>query len=136
MKSTDIDVSFSGKHSVQFLRATFIGAAALLVSMPISVNAYEQVGNACWYGPRLHGRVTASGETFNQNQLTAAHQTLPFGTKARVTNLENNKTVRVTINDRGPHVGNCAIDVSRAAARRLGMTKNGVVRVNIQAATR
>ena len=84
----------------------------------------------------MHGRVTASGQIFNQNKLTAAHPELPFGTRALVTNLDNNKAVRVTINDRGPHVGGCAIDVSRAAAKRLGMTESGISRVRIQAASR
>lgn len=113
-----------------------LGCLGFLGGMPVEANAYEQVGQACWYGPRLHGRTTASGEIFNQNRLTAAHQTLPFGTRARVTNLDNGKSVHVRINDRGPHVGNCSIDVSRAAARRLGMIKDGTVRVKIQAAGR
>lgn len=113
-----------------------VALATLLSAAPVTASAYDQVGNACWYGPRLHGRITASGERFNQNRLTAAHKSLPFGTKARVTNLANNKTVRVTINDRGPRAGDCAIDVSRAAARRLGMTKDGIVRVRIRAASR
>lgn len=91
----------------------------------------KQVGQASWYGPGFHGKKTASGATFNQNQLTAAHRSLPLGTKAKVTNLENGKKVEVTINDRGPYVGNRAIDLSRAAARRLAM--DGTARVRIEA---
>lgn len=112
------------------------GVLGFLGAMPVAANAYDQVGRACWYGPRLHGRTTASGEIFNQNRMTAAHQSLPFGTRARVTNLDNGKSVHVKINDRGPHVGNCSIDISRAAARRLGMIEDGNARVRIQAAGR
>lgn len=96
----------------------------------------EQVGNASWYGPALDGKETASGETFDQSKLTAAHQTLPLGTKAVVTNLENGKSVEVTINDRGPYAKGRKIDLSRAAAQRIGMTKKGVTRVRIVATPR
>ncbi|CDI01539.1 exported hypothetical protein [Candidatus Competibacter denitrificans Run_A_D11] len=136
MSVCPVDLNPSSKAIINTLRAMALGVSVLLIGIPTTVSAYEQVGNACWYGPRLHGRITANGERFNQNKLTAAHQSLPFGTKARVTNLDNKKSVRVTINDRGPHVGNCAIDVSRAAARRLGMTESGIVRVKIEAATK
>ena len=94
----------------------------------------EQVGEASWYGPAQNGKETASGETFDQNALTAAHPTLPLGTKAVVTNLETGKSVEVTINDRGPYVKGRKIDLSRAAAQRIGMTKKGVTRVKIAAA--
>jgi rare lipoprotein A len=92
----------------------------------------EQVGNASWYGPAQDGKETASGETFDQNKLTAAHPTLPLGTKAVVTNLETGKSVTVTINDRGPFVKGRKIDLSRAAARQIGMSKNGVAKVKIE----
>jgi rare lipoprotein A len=94
--------------------------------------AYREVGKASWYGPRLHGRRTASGERFDQNKLTAAHRKLPLGTRAVVTNLENGKTVKVEINDRGPHKRGRVLDLSKAAARRLGMVDDGVVRVRIE----
>jgi rare lipoprotein A len=93
----------------------------------------EQVGNASWYGPAQDGKETASGETFDQNALTAAHPTLPLGTTAVVTNLETGKSVEVTINDRGPYAKGRKIDLSRAAAQRIGMTKKGVTRVRIVA---
>ena len=92
----------------------------------------EQVGEASWYGPAQNGKETASGETFNQNELTAAHPTLPMGTKAVVTNLETGKSVAVTINDRGPTVKGRKIDLSRAAAQKIGMTKEGVAQVKIE----
>ena len=96
----------------------------------------EQVGNASWYGPAQDGKETASGETFDQTKLTAAHRTLPLGTKAVVTNLETGKSVEVTINDRGPYVKGRKIDLSRAAAQKIGMTKKGVAKVKIESTRR
>ena len=91
-----------------------------------------QIGKASWYGPRFHGRPTASGEIFDEELLTAASRTLPLGSKARVTNLENDKSVEVTINDRGPYVGGRIIDLSRAAARVLDMIKAGIANVRVE----
>jgi len=93
----------------------------------------EQLGAASWYGPGFHGRKTASGETFNQNALTAAHRSLPLGTTAIVTNLETGKSARVKINDRGPYVWGRKIDLSHAAAQRLEIKKKGVAKVKITA---
>ena len=90
------------------------------------------IGHASWYGPGFAGKKTASGEVFDDTKLTAAHKSLPLGTKVKVTNLENGRSVRVAINDRGPFVGNRLIDLSRAAAHALGMVENGVVRVRIE----
>lgn len=92
----------------------------------------EQVGEASWYGAAHNGKETASGETFDQNKLTAAHPTLPLGAKAVVTNLETGKSVAVTINDRGPVRKGRKIDLSRAAAQKIGMTKKGVAKVKIE----
>ena len=78
-------------------------------------------GRASWYGPGFHGKRTANGERFNQNALTAAHRSLPFGTKVKVTNVRNGRSVIVRINDRGPFHGGRIIDLSRAAARILGI---------------
>jgi rare lipoprotein A len=89
-------------------------------------------GKASWYGPRFHGKKTATGEIFDQQKLTAAHKTLPLGTKAIVTNLENGNTVEVEINDRGPYVPGRVIDVSYAAAKQLGILKSGVAPVEVQ----
>ncbi len=92
---------------------------------------YKEIGEASWYGPGFHGKETASGETFNTNKMTAAHPSLPMGTKVKVTNLEKNKTVEVTINDRGPYVDGRVIDLSREAAKKLGMVKKGTTKVKV-----
>lgn len=108
-----------------------IGAAALFGVVRFIDGGTTQTGVASWYGPGFHGKKTASGERYDQNAMTAASRTLPLGTRARVINLENGKTVEVTINDRGPYVDDRIIDLSRAAARRLGFVKTGIVRVRI-----
>lgn len=89
-------------------------------------------GTASWYGPGFHGRRSASGEVFNQNALTAAHRTLPFGTRVRVTNLRNGQQVIVRINDRGPFTGGRIIDLSAAAASSIGLRASGVGQVQIE----
>ncbi|KTC63148.1 hypothetical protein AO262_05285 [Pseudomonas fluorescens ABAC62] len=99
----------------------------------IDPNGYDETGTASYYGARHHGKKTASGEPFNQNTLTAAHRRLPFGTQVKVTNLDNDKSVIVRINDRGPHTRGRLIDISRAAAERLGMLRSGTARVRVQA---
>ncbi len=88
-------------------------------------------GFASWYGPGFHGNQSASGERFNQHDLTAAHRTLPFGTRVLVTNLDNGQSVVVRINDRGPFHGNRVIDVSKGAASVLGLISSGVARVRL-----
>ena len=90
-----------------------------------------QTGKASWYGDAHHGRKTASGETFDMNALTAAHRTLPLGTRVLVTNLANGRSIEVRINDRGPVVSDRIIDLSLAAARALGGVGAGVFRVRI-----
>jgi len=95
---------------------------------------FRQVGTASWYGPGFNGRKTASGERFDQNKLTAAHRSLPLDTVVKVTNLDNGKAVKVSINDRGPYVGKRVIDLSRAAAQKLDMTEDGTARVQIEVA--
>jgi rare lipoprotein A (peptidoglycan hydrolase) len=89
-------------------------------------------GTASWYGPGFHGKKTASGEIYDQNKLTAAHKTLPLGSKARVTNLDNGNAVEVEINDRGPFVEGRVIDLSRAAAGALGFVKSGTAPVQVE----
>lgn len=93
---------------------------------------HKEVGEASWYGPGFQGRETANGETFDQKAMTAAHPTLPMGTKAMVTNLDNGKKVKVTINDRGPDVEGRAIDLSGGAANKLDMKKDGTAQVKIE----
>jgi rare lipoprotein A len=89
-------------------------------------------GMASWYGPGLHGRRSASGEVFNQHALTAAHRTLPFGTRVRVTNLSSGQQVIVRINDRGPFSHSRIIDLSAAAASSIGIRASGVGRVRLE----
>lgn len=88
-----------------------------------------QSGRASWYGPGFHGRRTASGETFNTNDLTAAHRTLPFGTRVRVVNKKTGKSVVVRINDRGPYAHGRVIDLSKASAQAIGISGVGSVDV-------
>ncbi len=89
-------------------------------------------GKAAWYGKKFNGRKTASGQRFNAGLLTAASNTLPFGTLVKVTNVKNKKSVTVRINDRGPQQADRIIDVTRAAAARLGMLKSGVAEVELK----
>lgn len=93
---------------------------------------FVETGIASWYGPEFHGRPTSSREIFDQNDLTAAHPTLPFGTMVLVTNLENGRQVTVRINDRGPFVKGRIIDLSYAAARLLGLVGPGTARVRLE----
>jgi rare lipoprotein A len=91
-----------------------------------------QVGRASWYGPGLQGRKTASGEVFDQNELSAAHPTLQLLSLVRVTNLENGASVVVRINDRGPYRSKRIIDVSKRAAIQLGFLRQGTARVRLE----
>jgi len=91
-----------------------------------------QTGIASWYGEHWQGRKTASGVPFDTAKLTAAHRSLPLNTVVRVTNLLNGRSVEVTVNDRGPYVGRRVIDLSEAAAHRIGMIKKGLVPVRIE----
>ncbi len=93
---------------------------------------FYQSGEASWYGPGFNGKKTASGEKFDMNKMTAAHRKLPFGTKVRVTNLKNNKSVIVRINDRGPYKKSRIIDLSKKAAEKIGLVKGGVAPVKIE----
>jgi rare lipoprotein A len=110
------------------------GAACSLVRAPSPppVRGGVQVGVASWYGPGFHGRRTANGEVFDQNELTAAHPSLPHGTRVMVTNLDNGRAVEVRINDRGPFVGGRIIDLSYAAARTVRMVGPGTARVRLE----
>src|SRR5271170_4360406 len=91
---------------------------------------YDRTGEASWYGPGFHGKYTASGEVFNQNDLTAAHPTLPMPSLVRVTNLQNGKSLIVRINDRGPFKSHRIIDLSKETAKQLGI--RSVARVRVQ----
>ena len=89
-------------------------------------------GAASWYGPGFYGNRTASGEVFRPGTMTAAHRTLPFGTKVRVTNLWNGRRAVVRINDRGPFVGHRVIDLGHGAAKELGLMTSGVAQVKLE----
>jgi rare lipoprotein A len=95
-----------------------------------------QTGIASWYGPGFHGRATSSGEPYDQHDFTAAHPTLPLGTRVRVTNLENDRSVEVRVNDRGPFVKERAIDLSYAAAHAIGVVGPGTAPVRIEVVER
>jgi rare lipoprotein A len=102
------------------------------ISSTQSSQSDETTGLASWYGQKFHRKRTASGERFDMNDFTAAHRTLPFGSKIRVWNIKTGKSVVVRVNDRGPFSKKRLIDVSYAAGRALGMLKSGVSRVRIQ----
>ncbi|MCC9165449.1 septal ring lytic transglycosylase RlpA family protein [Pontibacter harenae] len=93
---------------------------------------YTEQGKASYYSRKFQGRKMANGEPYRRRKLTAAHKTLPFGTKVKVTNLQSGKTVRVKITDRGPFISGRIIDLSEAAAKRLNYIKAGVVPVKIK----
>lgn len=114
-----------------FLQSLLILVFILLGFAPQAFSQ-EETGLASWYGPGLHANTTAGGEIFDMNKLTAAHPSLPFDTRVRVTNLRNKKSVVVRINDRGPFVKNRIIDVSREAARKLDILHAGVARVKVE----
>ena len=122
--------------------ALWLAAVALLVSMGIAASAPRVVaalrptggmakGRASWYGADFQGSPTASGEPFDMYGLTAAHRTLPLGSRARVTNLDNGRSVVVRINDRGPYRGGMMIDLSYGAAREIGMIPAGTARTEV-----
>ena len=116
-----------------------LSACALLsllagcASHDVDPRGYDETGTASYYGATHHVKCTASGEPFDQYAMTAAHRQLPFGTRVKVTNLKNDKSVVVRINDRGPHTRGRLIDLSRGAADKLGMLRSGTARVRVQA---
>ncbi|MGV6818961.1 MAG: septal ring lytic transglycosylase RlpA family protein [Parvularcula sp.] len=102
------------------------------VYVPHADPNYAEVGEASWYGPKFHGKLTANGELFDENRLTAAHRTLPLPSLVRVRNLENGRTAVLRVNDRGPFANDRIIDLSKAAAERLGTKEQGVARVQVE----
>ena len=111
------------------LRSLFTSAIVLFATVSF---AQIQTGKASFYADKFEGVMTASGEKYKRRKFTGAHKTLPFGTKVRITNLANKKTVEVTINDRGPYVEGRIIDLSRAAAEELGYTNLGLADVSLE----
>jgi rare lipoprotein A len=113
-------------------RAVLVAATAAALALSASA-AYAQCGGASWYGPGFNGKRAASGEIFNENAMTAAHRSLPFGTKVQVVDQRTGKSVQVTINDRGPFHGKRIIDLSKAAATELGFRGRGTTSVCLDA---
>ena len=126
------------------LRGGFLALAIMALALSACSSTREiaaaktQSGKASWYGPGFQGRKTASGERFNMNTYSAAHRTYAFGTKLCVENLRNGRGVTVRVNDRGPFVRGRVVDVSRKAARSLGMIRSGtaLVRVSVVSSKR
>ncbi len=115
------------------IRKALSVAAIAAALFSVSTAAHAQCGGASWYGPGFNGKAAASGEIFNENAMTAAHRSLPFGTKVKVTDQRTGREIEVTINDRGPFVGKRIIDLSKAAATQLGFRNRGVTSVCISA---
>ena len=121
-----------------FLPFLFLAACSLppsrvkLPPAPASAGRVSQTGIASWYGPGFHGKATASGAIYDQHDLTAAHQTLPLGTRVMVTNLETGSSAEVTINDRGPFAKGRIIDLSYGAGKALGMIGPGTIPVRVE----
>ncbi len=106
--------------------------AATAIVPPALASTAHHSGVASWYGPGFHGRTTANGERYDMHALTAAHKTLTFGTKVKVTNQNNGKSVVVRINDRGPYIRGRVIDLSRSAAAAIDMIGPGTAEVSIE----
>jgi rare lipoprotein A len=106
-------------------------AATFVLSLTSCARKITETGKGSYYADKFEGRPTASGEKFDQGKMTAAHRTLPFGTKVKVTNVANGHSVTVTVNDRGPFAAGRIIDVSKKAANKLGMVDAGVANVKI-----
>jgi rare lipoprotein A len=134
-----LDPSGSRRLAVVFLLPWLFAAACSLppskvklLPTPAPATRASQTGIASWYGPGFHGKATASGHIYDQNDLTAAHQTLPLGTRVMVTNLETGRSTEVTINDRGPFAKGRIIDLSFAAGKALGMIEPGTIPVRVE----
>jgi len=124
---------FDGRTNTSWLVAVAV-ASLVIWAHPAPAEMVQQpvIGHASWYGEEFARRPTASGERYDPSKLTGAHRTLPLGSRVRVTNLLNGRSVMVTINDRGPYSRRREIDLSYGAARALGMVRRGVARVRIE----
>ena len=113
------------------LRFLLPASLALGVFAPLAVEARSSCGIASWYGPGFHGNLTANGERFDSRALTAAHRSLPFGTRVRVTNQDTGRSITIRVNDDGPHIPGRIIDLSEGAFGRIANLGQGVARVCI-----
>ena len=125
-KEGDVYTKSSGRKSYSY---TVLGKRYQTLA---DSKGFEQQGPASWYGNPFHGRKTANGETYDMNEMTAAHKELPLGTRVEVTNLSNGRKVVVRINDRGPFHGNRVMDLSKAAAKELGFIHTGTANVKVE----
>lgn len=116
------------------MRNNILKLLSLIISFSLFAcsSKITQTGKASFYANKFNGRKTASGETFRNSKLTAAHKTLPFGTRVKVTNKSNGKSVKVRINDRGPFIAGRIIDLSKKAAKKIDLDKAGVAEVEIK----
>ena len=112
--------------------ATLLASSAMANDLTLGDPGWTQTGKASYYSSRLHGRGTASGEPYDETDLTAAHPQLPFGTLIEVTNLYNNRSVVLRINDRGPFIDHRVIDLGHGAASELGLTASGIAQVKLE----
>ncbi len=121
---------------LSFSRRWAVGSATVLLTLLAacggSKSAFTQNGQGSYYADKFAGRPTASGVPYRPGKLTAAHNTLPFGTKIRVTNTRTGRSVKVVVNDRGPHTKGRIVDVSKRAARKLGLIDAGVIPVQLK----
>ncbi|TGD77856.1 septal ring lytic transglycosylase RlpA family protein [Hymenobacter wooponensis] len=117
----------------RFLQLSLLSTTlGLLASCAGGAETFTQSGKASFYADKFNGRKTASGTTYRPNKRTAAHNTLPFGTVVRVTNPRNHRSVKVTVTDRGPHAKGRVIDLSKKAARKIGIVDAGVAPVELK----
>jgi rare lipoprotein A len=110
----------------------FLFAALVMIFCQKCTSLDPEIGLASFYSDKFRGKITASGEVYDQRKLTAAHRTLPFNTRIRVTNLNNKRAIIVKVNDRGPFTKDRILDLSKAAAIKLGFIKNGVTKVMLE----
>jgi rare lipoprotein A len=122
--------ALAGDHAC--VRSPAISVAVARPAAGVETPVLASYGKASYYHPDLRGHRTASGAVYHHHELTAAHRSLPFGTRLRVTNLANGRRVEVEVNDRGPFFDDRIVDLSEEAARRLGMIEEGVVRVRLE----
>ena len=123
---------FAGSAMSQSASAPAVASTTAPATAPAAAAADNAQGKVAWYGGKFAGRKTASGQRFNPAALTMAHRTLPFGTRVKVTNLKNNKSVVVRVNDRGPTTPDRIGDLSQAAAAKLRMLRSGVIEAKLE----
>ncbi len=132
-KRSELDMSLMIRRILCLLISlVLLGCSSVPLKKDTKWIGYTQSGKASYYASKFHNRKTASGERYNQFSNTAAHKKLPFGTKVKVTNVKNGKSVTVKINDRGPFVRGRIIDLSRSAFKRIANLDSGVINVKIE----